>query len=264
MSSPFMAIFGLPFLLIYPQISRRAFKLSHSLLQLGVLIGWLGKGPPKVSSAQRVLIDLLYSLQNQLPFRVCGYGNYVPSPRFKCLFRSACTIVWGFVKPIWQHLGQQKGTHSFYSQGIRDWLVSNAKDKASHNSDGVPWNIILPFALWLIWKQRNQVLNLSSVIIELDAKALVDALNNPAGKNTVISPLFDDCKQLASQIPRLVFRHIYREANSCANQLANIGRIQCLDFVLYTNPPLDLVHLLEADCQGVCTERRCLDSLFCC
>lgn len=79
-------------------------------------------------------------------------------------------------------------------------------------------------------------LNLSSVIVELDAKALVNALNNPALNNSVVSPLFDDCKHLASQIPRLVFRNIYREANSCADHLANIGRLQRLDFVLYTSP----------------------------
>ena len=66
-------------------------------------------------------------------------------------------------------------------------------------------------------------LNLSSVIVESDAKALVDALNNPAYDNSVGSPLYDDCKKLATQIPRLVFRHIYHEANLCADRLANMG-----------------------------------------
>lgn len=107
-------------------------------------------------------------------------------------------------------------------------------------------------------------LNLSSAIVELDAKALVDALNNLDYNNSVISPLFDDCRQLASQIPRLVFRRIYREANSSADCLANIGRLRSLDFVLYTSLPVDLVSLIMVDCQGLCTERRCLDSLFCC
>lgn len=52
----------------------------------------------------------------------------------------------------------------------------------------------------------NQM-NLTSIIVELDSKALVDALNNPSYANSVISPLFDDCKLLASNIPRL-FIHI--------------------------------------------------------
>lgn len=107
-------------------------------------------------------------------------------------------------------------------------------------------------------------LNLSSAIVELDAKALVDALNNLDYNNSVISPLFDDCRQLASQIPRLVFRCIYREANSSVDRLANIGRLRSLDFVLYTSLPVDLVSLIMVDYQGLYTERRCLDSLFCC
>ena len=265
-----------------------------------------------------------------------------------------------FVKLIWQHLGQQRVNQFFYSQGISDWLASNAKAKASHNADGVPWNIVFPFTLWLIWKPCNQVvfnhkspnpcltklikmqatefflyinrpkcnrcmitkhvrwekpasgwlklnidrsfddllgnagrgglikdeqgnwvvgytkkvgkansfiaeawalrdglvlcnqLNLSNVFVELDAKALVDALNNPVFDNSMISPidalnnpvfdnsmispLFADCRQF----PRLVFRYIYCEANSCADRLANVGRLQNLDFVVYTSPPVDL------------------------
>ena len=277
-----------------------------------------------------------------------------------------------FVKPIWQQLGQIRGNQAFYSQGIRDWLASNAKAKASRIADEVPWNIVFPFALWLIWKQRNQVvfnqkspnpcltklikmqatefflcinrpkgnrrmvirqirwekptsgwlklntdgsfddllgnigggglirneqgdwvagytkkvgkansfvaeawalrdglmlcnqMNLSNVIVELDAKALVDALNNPDFNNSVISPLFDDCKQLAAQIPQIVFRHIYREANLCADRLANVGRLQSLDFILYTSPPVDLVPFIVADSQGLYSERLCLDSLSSC
>ena len=66
-------------------------------------------------------------------------------------------------------------------------------------------------------------LKLSAVVVELDAKALVDALSNPSYSNSVISPLFDDCKLLASQIPHLRLKHIYREANKCADRLANLG-----------------------------------------
>ena len=107
-------------------------------------------------------------------------------------------------------------------------------------------------------------LNLSSVIVEFDAKSLVDALNNPDFNNSVISPLFEDRKQLASQFPRFVIKHIYREANSCADWLANVGRLQRLDFVSYTTPPVDLVPFIMADGQGLYSERHCLDSLALC
>lgn len=68
----------------------------------------------------------------------------------------------------------------------------------------------------------NQM-NLASIIVELDSKALVDALNNPSYANSMISPLFDDCRLLASNIPCLCFRHIYHKANMCVDRLAKIG-----------------------------------------
>lgn len=102
-------------------------------------------------------------------------------------------------------------------------------------------------------------MKLSDVIVELDSKALVDAFNNLVYANSVISPLFEDCKQLASQIPRLCIRHIYREANKCADKLANIGLNQSLDFVIHSCLPVDLLGCCKADCQGLYSNRLCCD-----
>ena len=52
-------------------------------------------------------------------------------------------------------------------------------------------------------------LNLNVVMVELDAKALVDTLKNPSYANTIVSSLFDDCRCLAAQIPQLSIKHIY-------------------------------------------------------
>ena len=61
------------------------------------------------------------------------------------------------VKPIWLKLNPQCFHTNSFSQGIRDWLIANVKLKSSHNVAGIPWNIVFSFALWLIWKQQNQV-----------------------------------------------------------------------------------------------------------
>ena len=98
-------------------------------------------------------------------------------------------------------------------------------------------------------------MKVSKVIVESDAKAAVDALNNWGSHNSAFSPLFNDCRQLASNIPQVVFRHIYREANSCADRLANLGRLQQLDFVLHSSSLVDLVSVVLADCQGVYSKR---------
>ena len=100
-------------------------------------------------------------------------------------------------------------------------------------------------------------LKLPVVIVELDAKALVDALSNPSYSNSVISPLFDDCKLLASQIPHIRFRHIYRKANKSADRLAFFGLSQLPDFVFHSTPPMDLVSFVTDDCLGVACNRLC-------
>ncbi|KAK9993890.1 hypothetical protein SO802_023593 [Lithocarpus litseifolius] len=106
----------------------------------------------------------------------------------------------------------------------------------------------------------NRVMNLNAFIIELDAKALVDALNNPSYANSVMFPLVDDCRHLASKIPRLCIRHIYPEANKCADRLAKLGLQQSLDFVIHSSLPVDIIASFEADCQGMFVNRLCPDS----
>ena len=100
-------------------------------------------------------------------------------------------------------------------------------------------------------------MNIDAIIIELDAKALVDAFNKPSHARSVVSHLFEDCRQLADGIPHLHIRHIYCEANKCADRLAKIGLHQSLDFVIHSSPPVDIIASLEADCQGVFVNRSC-------
>ena len=76
----------------------------------------------------------------------------------------------------------------------------------------------------------------------------------------MVSPLFDDCRHLASRIPRLHIRHTYRKANKCADRLAKLGLHQSLDFVIHTSPPMDIIASYEADCQGLFVNRLCPDS----
>ncbi|KAK9991008.1 hypothetical protein SO802_025993 [Lithocarpus litseifolius] len=107
-------------------------------------------------------------------------------------------------------------------------------------------------------------LNLSSIIVESDAKALINAFNNLVHDNSVVFPLLDDCKELAAQFSRIVSRHVYREANSCADRLANMGRLQNSEFVGYSSSPVELLTLIMAGCQGLYSKRLCLDTLFSC
>lgn len=66
-------------------------------------------------------------------------------------------------------------------------------------------------------------LNIQSLIIELDARMIVDALLNPSYVNNIISPVFDNCRQLLTRFQQVQIRHSYRHANHCADVMARMG-----------------------------------------
>ena len=82
------------------------------------------------------------------------------------------------------------------------------------------------------------------VEIEVDAKAVIDVLANSGQSNNFILSILNDCKQLASQIPRIRSSHCYKEANRCVDFMARQGTHQNEDFCLFENPPMGLFDLL--------------------
>ena len=251
-------------------------------------------------------------------------------------------------KSIWQQLGRQASDSFFSNQNLQEWIRLNAKFGQQFGSSHVPWYQIFLFAIWLIWKDRNQFVfrnknlnpNLAkeildraskfvfctcnqlttkrmilksvrwekprvgwltlnadgsatespemagggglirdgngdwiigfarkigtttsflvelwalwdglilclqiqaqAVIIELDAKFVVDAFNLQNYSNSKVSSVMDDCKHLASQLPQMRVRHVYREANRCADCLAKLGTSLKSDFVVFSSPPVAL------------------------
>ena len=66
-------------------------------------------------------------------------------------------------------------------------------------------------------------LNISSLIVELDARAVVDAFSNTQYVNNVISPILDDYRLLSSRFSRIQFKHCHREGNRVADILARMN-----------------------------------------
>ena len=72
----------------------------------------------------------------------------------------------------------------------------------------------------------------------------------------------DDCRQLATQIPQVRFRHVYREANRCVDHLAKLGCSMDVDFVVFSCPPVDILSIFESGCRGLYVNRLCLEPVF--
>ena len=100
-------------------------------------------------------------------------------------------------------------------------------------------------------------LNVSSLIVELDAKCIMDALRNPNYVNNVVSPILDDYRLLVTRISRIQFKHCYRQANWCADTLARISCCLELKFSFLSNPPVDILSVFEDDCNGVFCNKLC-------
>ena len=96
-----------------------------------------------------------------------------------------------------------------------------------------------------------------AVLIDLDSKTIVDALNSQDYSKSIVSSIMEDCKYMISRIPQTRCRHVYREANRCADFLAKVGTSIEGDFIVFHSPPVDLISILEDDAIGVHVNRLC-------
>ena len=100
-------------------------------------------------------------------------------------------------------------------------------------------------------------LNIDSVIVELDARAIVDAISNDHYVNNAISPVLDDYRLLISRFHRILFKHCYQEAKHCADSLARMSISQEIDFISYESPSVNALKAYEDDCNGFYLSRLC-------
>ena len=111
-----------------------------------------------------------------------------------------------------------------------------------------------------LWALRDIInlcisLNLQAVVIELDAKLVVDLLSKTTRSSNAIDMIAADCKEGHKQIPMTIMQHCYWEANKCADALARQGALLPQDFVIFQEPPAEVSFLLSLDSADVLYER---------
>ena len=99
-------------------------------------------------------------------------------------------------------------------------------------------------------------LGIQNIVVELDAKIIVDILQSNQETNNSFSPLLMDCRLLLRNFPQSRVSHVFRKANFCANAMAKRGVSQVEDFVVFDNPPSnDVNSFVNSDMYGLCYGR---------
>ena len=90
-------------------------------------------------------------------------------------------------------------------------------------------------------------LNIPFLEIEMDSLVAIDLILAIHPTNVFLRPIVSDCRYLLEKFEGVSIKHIYREANMCADLLAKAGCDQLVDFVLFCKPPAHVLEVLRFD-----------------
>ena len=94
------------------------------------------------------------------------------------------------------------------------------------------------------------------LIVELDAKVVVDLINSNVATNKPYAPLLYDCRYLLTRFIQVQVVHVYREGNRCADALAKWGSNMTEAFAVFDRPPSsDVLYLVNMDNVGMFVNR---------
>ena len=95
-------------------------------------------------------------------------------------------------------------------------------------------------------------LDITQLLMELDAKVVVDLILSSKSSNNSFSALLNDYRYLLCQFNQVRINHDYREANRCTNHLAKEGCTLIVNFVVLDSPNSDeLCIFLDSDASGL-------------
>nr|GMC80045.1 LINE-type retrotransposon LIb DNA [Ipomoea batatas] len=85
------------------------------------------------------------------------------------------------------------------------------------------------------------------VKVKMNSKAIVDLMNKDGGVEEDLCTLLEDCMDMVSKFDGIIFAHIFREGNKCADRLANLAQGNNWGTSVLDDPLGDLAALLDQD-----------------
>ncbi|KAF7807224.1 ribonuclease H [Senna tora] len=93
-------------------------------------------------------------------------------------------------------------------------------------------------------------LGVPKVILECDSKCLVDGIKSTSDHGADVQPLFLEIRSLLAGFTEVLVQHRWRQANVCADWLANLGASKSQGRLVLSAPPVELKQLMLADVVG--------------
>jgi ribonuclease HI len=90
-------------------------------------------------------------------------------------------------------------------------------------------------------------LDITRLKIELDSLTIAELITSSKAANIFLSAIVCDCRSLLDRFEQFSIKHIFREANSCADLLTKADCVQSVDFILFTTPPTHVLEALDFD-----------------
>ena len=81
-------------------------------------------------------------------------------------------------------------------------------------------------------------LGITQLLVELDAKVIVDLVLSTKPSNNSYSSFLNDCKYLLCQFHQIKINHVFQEVNMCTDHLAKGGCTLSGNFVVLVQFPL--------------------------
>ena len=96
---------------------------------------------------------------------------------------------------------------------------------------------------------------MQNLVIELDAKVVVELVQSMSSSNAFYSSLLADCRSLLGRFQHYKVQHAFRKVNRVADALAKLGCVMQEQFVILNSPPFDTISCyVQSDVNG---ERFC-------